>query len=600
MSAATAPPTIPAVLTAAQQLARTLGPVLPLCYPDEAGACACGGGHSGHDIGKAPIGSLVPTGVKGATTNSATIDRWWRAHPQAGVGLDLERAGLIFIDPDSPAALDEAVTLGVDGGMPRASRNVGYLFKRPDGCPTISITKAADQTDLEIRATGYVVVQNTHADGTPVRLDLGTPLVIAPSWATERLARKAARTAEAAAAIERRRAERTSQPAAGSAPLWRLDPDGLARWNGALTEVDDAGQLDRSRSLWRIGLAVAAAGASEEGVRWAIEDRDIALGWGKYAGRPDAEKRYTELAEKAVAHVLERGRPPTDPPPRDAIVEQLESARAELTERVRLISDVLARPSRELSASHKVMTIAATLLMHSRMARGIESLPASALMEAAGVSKNTACAFLQDMNDRTHPLLYRRVTRRWFEREDGTPYQETVSWTVPRFPTVNETLAAIPRMGELIPDAVSIKKKKRPREPVRVRQDVAFGQCSEGDNDTVRVVGTCPRHDEVVGEAVVRREDFELLGTLNTKTWDSAQIGYSAASVLTLDTKTWDSAPPPDWLASWPEDGPWLRLEAPAPTVPPCIRPGCGMPCGPGDQLLCVAHRAEAVTGGVT
>jgi hypothetical protein len=43
----------------------------------------------------------------------------------------------------------------------------------------------------------------------------------------------------------------------------------------------------------------------------------------------------------------------------------------------------------------------------------------------------------------------------------------------------------------------------------------------------------------------------------------------------------------PDWLQEWPD-----REEVPAP--PGCIRPGCPEPCGPGDTLLCVAHRAGA------
>jgi hypothetical protein len=71
----------------AQQIARILGPVIPVCYHDD-GVCACGGRydkdsgliipHVDKEIGKAPVSSLVRNGLDDATRNSATIDRQWR------------------------------------------------------------------------------------------------------------------------------------------------------------------------------------------------------------------------------------------------------------------------------------------------------------------------------------------------------------------------------------------------------------------------------------------------------------------------------------------------------------------------------------------
>ena len=37
--------------------------------------------------GKHPLGSLVPHGVKDATTNRARVLAWWTHHPQANIGL---------------------------------------------------------------------------------------------------------------------------------------------------------------------------------------------------------------------------------------------------------------------------------------------------------------------------------------------------------------------------------------------------------------------------------------------------------------------------------------------------------------------------------
>lgn len=303
---------------AALAIARALGPVLPLCYIED-GVCACGGTwddkakvmvpHTEHDLGKAPIGKLVKTGWKEATANSATVDRWWRLHPRANVGLALPPAKVAFIDPDSPDALAEAEAEGVEGGMRRDSRNVGFLFKRPKDCPVINISKSADHTDLEIRTDGYAVVWGTHANGDPVRVDLNTPLCDMPGWAVERLNAKAASKAEQNAVRAARRAERAAQGIAGDEPLWQLDDVALERWNGTLYEVDSLGNLDRSRSLYHLGIDLANHGATEAGIRWAVENRDAALGWRKYTDRDDADTRYDEIAEKVVADGIRRGKP---------------------------------------------------------------------------------------------------------------------------------------------------------------------------------------------------------------------------------------------------------------------------------------------------
>jgi hypothetical protein len=52
--------------------------------------------------GKHPLGSLVPHGVKDATTNRAQILAWWTRHPQANIGL---ATGHLFdvLDVDGPA-----------------------------------------------------------------------------------------------------------------------------------------------------------------------------------------------------------------------------------------------------------------------------------------------------------------------------------------------------------------------------------------------------------------------------------------------------------------------------------------------------------------
>jgi hypothetical protein len=48
--------------------------------------CSCRDPGCGQ-VGKHPLGSLVPHGVRDATTNRARVLAWWTRHPQANIGL---------------------------------------------------------------------------------------------------------------------------------------------------------------------------------------------------------------------------------------------------------------------------------------------------------------------------------------------------------------------------------------------------------------------------------------------------------------------------------------------------------------------------------
>ena len=93
-------------------------PVLPLHYPlphhgdlqsvpgDQPpvvrASCSCRDPGCGQ-VGKHPLGSLAPHGVKDATCNRARILAWWTRHPQANIGL---ACGHRFdvLDVDGPPA----------------------------------------------------------------------------------------------------------------------------------------------------------------------------------------------------------------------------------------------------------------------------------------------------------------------------------------------------------------------------------------------------------------------------------------------------------------------------------------------------------------
>ena len=70
-------------------------PILPLCWTDEEGQCACGRGHSDKNSGKAP---LTPNGVKNATTDRAQVDYWASKWPNANWGVACTAVTVMDID----------------------------------------------------------------------------------------------------------------------------------------------------------------------------------------------------------------------------------------------------------------------------------------------------------------------------------------------------------------------------------------------------------------------------------------------------------------------------------------------------------------------
>jgi hypothetical protein len=82
-----------------------------------------------------------------------------------------------------------------------------------------------------------------------------------------------------------------------------LDAWALKTWRGENPKVKETGEIDRSGSLMKIGRVLYDAGATRRGVVEALKERDEALGWQKYAGRSDEERRYAEIGSGSTAVV---------------------------------------------------------------------------------------------------------------------------------------------------------------------------------------------------------------------------------------------------------------------------------------------------------
>jgi Bifunctional DNA primase/polymerase, N-terminal len=182
-------------------------PVLPLHYPlphrDDLQPIgrnrhwpipAVGTGCSCRDPGcgqpaKHPLGTLVPHGVKEATTNRARVLAWWTRHPQANIGL---ATGHDFdvLDVDGPAGAQAIRTLAATHGL----QSSGPLVRTGGGgwhyylaATGLGNVRPAGLAHVDWRGRGgYVVAPpSRHHSSHPYQWatgrDLDTPLAQVPA-----------------------------------------------------------------------------------------------------------------------------------------------------------------------------------------------------------------------------------------------------------------------------------------------------------------------------------------------------------------------------------------------------------------------------------
>ena len=268
-------------------LARRGFRILPCCWPDEQGECACGWNHAGSTVGKAP---RVSAGVKDATNDLKTISQWWQGLPYANVSIALE-PNYIMLDPDSPDALAEVTTLGVPPTLTRISRNKGFIFKAPPDTRAARIVHKGRSKAIDIFTNGYCLVYGTHRTGVAIYFEeMDAAVAPPPAWLLDWI-------------NEQEPAVSYTAPGLSSTAPVRLNRWGDEWWSG-LKVVEGPQGVDRSATLFRIGLELAKANASIPVIREALAERDIALGFIKYADRNDVTVRYAEIAEKVVQSVM--------------------------------------------------------------------------------------------------------------------------------------------------------------------------------------------------------------------------------------------------------------------------------------------------------
>jgi hypothetical protein len=281
-------------LAAALLYARLGWPVVPLFTPTD-GVCDCPKRAACESPGKHP---RTLKGLDDATTDEAKIRRWWGMWPHANIGIDLARAGLVDIAPDSLEWFAEFTARGLPRTLSFASGggegHAHHLYARPEGC---EIHRDCQTGKYDVMSNGYAVMPpSLHQSGRVYTwlepsdgMLLGTASVAVPAWGMDMLARHR-RPRTAPSDVERD----------DDAPPVKLDGDALERWYGRVYETKPDGGVDRSYSLWWIAVSLLEAGCRARFVEQLLAERDLALGWHKFTERDDQAERYSVIVEHAL------------------------------------------------------------------------------------------------------------------------------------------------------------------------------------------------------------------------------------------------------------------------------------------------------------
>jgi len=171
--------------------------VLPLHYPLPQGTnfgCSCGKPDC-HSPAKHPVGSLAPQGLKNATTDPGTVERWFADQPW-NVGIATGAAsGIVVVDIDPRHGGDESLVAleRQNGPVPATWRFLTggggehLLFRHPGGTVPNSAGEIANGVDVRGDGGYIVAAPSLHICGRRYAISVDhhpdeTPLAHLPAW----------------------------------------------------------------------------------------------------------------------------------------------------------------------------------------------------------------------------------------------------------------------------------------------------------------------------------------------------------------------------------------------------------------------------------
>lgn len=164
------------------------------------GVCSCPEGSECRSAGKHPLARLAPRGVKDATTDEATIQRWFTAAPCANLGIAMGgdlRLLAVDVDPRAggDASLCDLVEAHGDAWLQTFTVKTGglgnhFIFTLPEGVE-VHRGKLAPGVDLKAEGGYLVAPPSAHASGRRYEVEKAFHFAPAPAWMIEELTRKA-------------------------------------------------------------------------------------------------------------------------------------------------------------------------------------------------------------------------------------------------------------------------------------------------------------------------------------------------------------------------------------------------------------------------
>ena len=197
-------------LEAALEYTRRGWFIIPLCWPDFEGKCACPKKHKKEkEVGKAP---LLGKDFQRIRATEEQVRGWWHKWPEANLGVLLEPSKLMVVEIDSPEAFKEVQEMGIPKTLTNcSSKGYHYIFERPDHFPVTRSTQRGKSKAIDLLSSGYAnLPPSTHQTRHIYHFEVDIPLAKAPSWAKWMLEDKSLLKEERKAEVPKREQVRKS------------------------------------------------------------------------------------------------------------------------------------------------------------------------------------------------------------------------------------------------------------------------------------------------------------------------------------------------------------------------------------------------------
>jgi hypothetical protein len=116
---------------------------------------------------KKPLGRLVRNGFHDATNDPAVVERWWLAHPDAGIGVAVRKSGLVAVDVDPRNGGIETMDALEAKHGPLASDVLAYTGgggeHRVFAAQLVESLPGKLGPGVDLKADGYICVEPTFA-----------------------------------------------------------------------------------------------------------------------------------------------------------------------------------------------------------------------------------------------------------------------------------------------------------------------------------------------------------------------------------------------------------------------------------------------------